>query len=129
MGLYLFLEFLLNNQSVLGRKISALSHPVRNTIFLVFLVLLVSQHLTRQKYYLKILFVLSTLGGKDILTPALSNSLFTIHPPLLYITVILAIVGCIRRERKPSVWPLAGLAFSMILGGYWSMQELSWGGW
>lgn len=58
----------------------------------------------------------------------LSNTLFTLHPPLLVISVT-ASVFCLY-HRQASAWRgLSLLGLAMFGGGFWSSQELNWGGW
>lgn len=54
---------------------------------------------------------------------ALSNTLFIIHPIILY----LSITKIIFNPLKTNLYLFFFSA--LFLGGFWSMQELNWGGW
>lgn len=60
--------------------------------------------------------------------PPLSNTLFTLHPPLLVISIVASVL-CLY-HRQSLLWGgLALLGLAMVGGGFWSSQELNWGGW
>lgn len=82
---------------------------------------------TRKKQPL--LLVWSGLGcAQEASLPPLSNTLFTLHPPLLVISVA-ASAFCLY-HRQASAWSgLSLLGLAMFGGGFWSSQELNWGGW
>lgn len=126
---YLSVEFLLNNSAPLGRKIFALSNPIRNSTYLALLIIITSLPYLRTRLTGPALLLVILLGGRDLITPALSNTLFTIHPPMLYVAVTLCAAHLRRGSRGSRFFPVGMLLLSMTLGGYWSMQELSWGGW
>lgn len=59
-----------------------------------------------------------------------TNTLFTIHPPLLIVSVNTIFVGVFLTKQLPHLSATLCLIISvMVLGGAWAFQELSWGGW
>lgn len=62
--------------------------------------------------------------------PALTNTLFSIHPPMLYITAIICLSHLSRWKHARGYSQIYNSLFiTMVFGGWWAMQELSWGGW
>lgn len=60
------------------------------------------------------------------LIPGLTNTFFVIHPTILYLSSCLCLTHPFKRLTN---WPVAWLSVALCLGGFWSMQELNWGGW
>lgn len=58
---------------------------------------------------------------------ALSNTLFCVHPVLLVLGLVT--LAARVREKRGATWPSAALtSLAVFLGGFWSTQELNWGG-
>lgn len=89
----------------------------KNLFFLFFL------FFWKKKFFLSIVFMLILNAKQQINLFALSNTLFLIHPVLLYWTFQKSLFNATTSIQSNF------LMIAMILGGFWSMQELNWGGW
>lgn len=119
------LEPSLFNQSPLSCKIGYLANPLKNSIFTSAVLLAVASGRSRLRAAALAPLVLLSLLGSHSAIPALTNTLFTIHPPLLYLYTGLTIRAVLFSERRLALAYLFLWAVSMFLGGFWSMQELS----
>jgi hypothetical protein len=129
MLIYLLLEPQIFNDDTLAFKIGCLANPIKNSIYTAVLVVIVLSARLRLYARLGLLAAILNVLGAHTVLPALTNTLFTIHPPLLYICTALVIVGVISGGRRLILIYIALWAISICMGGFWSMQELSWGGW
>ena len=89
MVVYLLLEYCTNNISALYIKISCLSNNSKNVMYLYVIWRLTG--INRYFNFLHLAAVLIFLPEGCTVIPALTNTLFTIHPPLLYLTGIFTI--------------------------------------
>lgn len=120
-----FLELNINNISLLSQKIIILSNPTLNIFFLICLVFI-----TLQLFFNKIFkFILINLFYFNKLILALTNTLFLIHPIILYITICNIFLNVKQKHIKHYLLNILIFLFSLFLGGFWSLQELNWGGW
>ena len=124
---YAIIEFILGNAEVIALRINSLSNNVKNMMFTLLIFMLCSGQ--RLGYWYKWLPVCCCVGISNTPLPALTNTLFTLHPPMLYASIGLCITYVTVRSNKASVYPISVLFCSIFLGGLWSTQELSWGGW
>lgn len=124
---YLCLPVLLYNESVEGARISVLSNSIKNIAY--FISILGLAFYTRSGAINKWPLIATAVGYKTNLLPALTNTLFSIHPPLLYVSTALLLFSLCGQGPKRSMAVVSIFLLSIFLGGFWSMQELSWGGW
>lgn len=80
--------------------------------------------------YLQVLIFNCLCANVGIILPPLTNALFYIHPPMLYLTCTLVVMG-LNAWKQNGGYSIAiiFLFITLLLGGIWAMQELSWGGW
>ena len=112
----------LNNGSTSLRKLGAFTHTTTNVAVAsaVAAVLL-------KKNVLAATALSATASAAAASEAPLSNTLFYIHPVMLIAGVTLCAVSSARSQAV--VWyPLLCLGLAMFLGGFWSSQELNWGG-
>lgn len=110
------LEFVLNNYSLLGTKINCLASSFKNVVF--FLSLYAVLLATRLSVGLGLPVIIGCVHYKDSVIPALSNTIFSIHPPLLYAAVLsLTIRLTLSVSKRASVCAVYMLV-SMFLGGF-----------
>lgn len=122
---WLAIELSLSNQAVLSHKIGCLANPLKNTAFASALAIAVLCLRTRRPAAALLpLAWLCALGTHSVL-PALTNTFFTIHPPLLYVCAVLSIRSVALGLRRRAFAHLSLWAVSICMGGFWSMQELS----
>lgn len=125
----IIIDNLLNNLNILFIKINLISNIYKNCILLLLLLLLINYKHLFFKNLINFNLILLFCAFKLHLIPALTNTLFLIHPPLLYMSLIY-LISCIYRKYGAIRFSyLLWFGFSIVLGGYWSLQELSWGGW
>lgn len=113
---------LINNSNVYCSKLWGLTFAPANLCVVVVICALIMQ---KRWAFLFMLW----LGHSNVssLLP-LSNTLFTLHPLILIWGSAQA--ARLSANQKQSVWPsLAALSLAIFLGGFWSLQELNWGGW
>lgn len=126
MQLYTIITVLTLNGEITGIRISALSNSIKNLCYMAAICSLVL--LGRINCVLKTALIVTCVGIKAVTLPPLTNTLFSIHPPLLYLSFTAAILSALWKDR-PLAYAAAYISFlAMLLGGLWSMQELSWGG-
>ena len=128
MVLCVFGDFFLNNCSLFAGRIDSLVSFFKNFISLLLSYLLSRQSFLRfnmPHFFILIYF----LNIKSFIIPALTNSLFCIHPLLLYFSLCMCAQKISNGKKKNTfIWFFLNCC-AQIMGGYWSMQELSWGGW
>lgn len=67
---------------------------------------------------------------KNLINIPLSNTIFLFHPILLILGWCLIIFLSISFSIKSiNIFNFYILLFSLVMGGYWSIQEFNWGGW
>lgn len=112
--------------SGLPQKLALLTMATTNVLFvaLVFFA-------NRSGYLITFLTFLAVWFSAETQAPmALTNSLFIVHPVMLYASVALTLYNAQRRRLERNFYGVGFLLFcSITLGGVWSMQELNWGGW
>ena len=114
------------NFNIAELRISALSNSLKNIIYTLLIALIVAK--SNKPKTTAIAVFITMLPFKASLLPALTNTMFSIHPPLLYLSIVVTIAALGRRLRWLYTGSTIVFFVSMFLGGYWSMQELSWGG-
>lgn len=122
---FLFLQCT-DGASSLSQKLPLLTLSTANFFFVV-LVFFANHRclLTISLTFLVVWFSLETQ-----VPMALTNSLFIIHPIMLYVSLALIFRNVQRRRLERNFYGTGFLLFCAItLGGFWSMQELNWGGW
>lgn len=125
---WLAIEFTVTNQTPLSYKIGCLANPLKNSVFTAALfVAALNSRVRGAAAAAAALSWLSAVGAHSVL-PALTNTFFTIHPPLLYVCAALSIKSISLGLRRGALLYLSLWAISIAMGGFWSMQELSWGG-
>lgn len=89
MQLYLIITTTPLNAEITGLRISALSNSIKNICYMAtaYGLLLFG----RTNCTLRIAVIFSSIGFKVVTLPALTNTLFSIHPPLLYLSFIISI--------------------------------------
>ena len=76
-----------------------------------------------------LLFNLTFFNPIDEFIP-FTNTLFTIHPPLLIVLVNIILLGVFWVKQLAHLTTTLYLIIGVMgLGGAWAFQELSWGGW
>lgn len=122
------LNFKSNNIDLVYLKLWVLTNFIPN-IYILIIILNIILKKNIKSQFLFLIFNLHIVV-KMIELP-LSNTLFTIHPPLLYISLVSAVLNVWARERTSIItWhPTFTIPLAMFLGGFWSLQELNWGGW
>lgn len=122
---YALLEVFLVNYSPAALKIGCLANPLKNSALTLVLVIAASS--SRLRSCVAAVAVLPALNviGSHFILPALTNTLFTIHPPMLYVCAALVISSLAYSGRRATSAYLAFWAISILMGGFWSMQELS----
>lgn len=121
-------EFLLSNYDPMSCKISYLANPMKNSALTSFLIIAAVGSRLRSYPLCAAALILPCLFGSHAILPALTNTLFTVHPPLLYIFTGLTVRALLTSQRRVSILCAILWALSVAMGGFWSMQELSWGG-
>jgi cytochrome c biogenesis factor len=103
-------------------KLWCLTNPTANSV----LVITIASITVKKKHTLLTYTMFTGLASESSLLP-LSNTFFAIHPPLLMAGVCICAVRLGRQQAN--LWSgLSVLGFAMALGGFWSTQELNWGG-
>lgn len=124
---YIISEIQLSNASVTATRIASLSNATKNIYLLiaVFFLTAFARVNSSYGYYVLICYIIPV----DDIIPALTNTLFTVHPLLLYYAAFSTLISVsLLRGIRMFVAPIL-LFTAMVLGGFWSTQELSWGGW
>lgn len=122
---------LVNNILPITLKVSALANVSLNMITLCAVTCCILNRRLGLSKPLPALAIVALSGPKLQFLPPLSNTLFLIHPVLLYVSAVRSVIttgGFLSHGLCKSA-PLLLLGLAMGLGGYWSLQELSWGGW
>lgn len=112
-----------NNAYIELIKLWCLTNSVANCVLVITVALITIKK--KNKFLLYMTF--AGLAPTSLLLP-LSNTFFAIHPPLLMIGVCICVI-CLSKQSTNAWVGLLMLGFAMLLGGFWSMQELNWGGW
>lgn len=115
-----------NNAYSLAQKLALLTTPNANVFVLVTILL------NNVYNWVGLFFSFCSIWLFMAVLPTLSltNTLFTIHPIMLYIAIIFTLRSVHRRPLERGFYAQGALfALAIILGGVWSMQELNWGGW
>lgn len=115
-----------NNVYSLAQKLALLTVPRANVFLLVTILL----NNVRNWVGLFFSFCSVWLFIATLPTLSLTNTLFIIHPIMLYIAIIFTLRSVHRRPLERGFY-MQGMLFALaiVLGGVWSMQELNWGGW
>jgi hypothetical protein len=120
-----FIETNVSNSSPLSHKIGCLANPIKNSLFTLSLIIsIVGSRPRSLRLSLPVMCSLTAIGSHTVL-PALTNTFFTIHPPMLYVFTALTIFSILHRKRRAVLLYAAAWAVSIFMGGFWSMQELS----
>ena len=81
-------------------------------------------------FFLNYLFHIDTANCIDSLNLSLINKINNIHPVLLYIVFMKIFIKKYFRKVFLYKYYLGIFIYmSLFLGGYWSNQEINWGGW
>jgi hypothetical protein len=123
----LLLGLCLDNVLVLPSRTGLLANPTKNTLYTAAVTAATLRGV--RSTHLAALLPLASIVGSHPVIPALTNTLFSVHPPLLYVSAALTIASIALRTRRLTLYYSLLWGLSIALGGYWSLQELSWGGW
>lgn len=115
---YVLLEPQLANFNPAAFKIGCLANPLKNSIYTTALISLVAGG--RLRSYARIGLSVASLNmlGVHSILPALTNTLFTIHPPLLYVCTALVVAGLSSLGRRRILVYSAFWALSICMGGF-----------
>ena len=122
-------QLLLDNSCLHSAKVGLLSDPAKNSLYIVLTYFISSLSRRKPGVQLYCLLIVTCLSASIRWVPALTNTMFLIHPVLLYFSFSLFLnSSLVGKGGARSVLALLVL-LAMFLGGYWSLQELNWGGW
>lgn len=115
MQLYFTITASTFNTEITGLRISVLSNSIKNICYMatVYSILMFG----RTNCTLKLALILTCIGVKVVTLPPLTNTLFSIHPPLLYLSFMISIFSALWKKR-PLAYTAAYVSFlAMFLGG------------
>lgn len=122
-------QFLLDNLCLHSAKVGLLSDPAKNSLYIILTYFLSSLSKRKPGVQLYCLLIVTCAAASVKWVPALTNTMFLIHPVLLYFSLSSFLnSSLVGKGGARSVLALLVL-LAMLLGGYWSLQELNWGGW
>lgn len=121
-----FVEIFFNNSVCMQYKISMLSNPFKNAALVLILIFIAAVRYNRCLWSIHCLSLIYLINAKQIVL-SLTNTLFIIHPVMIYLFSIACLLSVFKKKQKINQVYL--LFFAIFLGGVWSAQELNWGGW
>lgn len=116
--MYSYVVLIINNIELNNLRISNLIN-----IYSISIILLCLNALKNKSFYIYILVI--NIYLIPVFQLALTNTLFLIHPILLYFSWLTLMSFSYYKLFKKYYLNL----IAIILGGLWAMQELNWGGW
>lgn len=123
------LLIVLNNCLLHPAKVGVMADPSKNTVYLLIIYLVLTSGKVIRGPLSALLILYASINPAERIIPALTNTLFLIHPVLLYASVIGSAVCTSSGKGLHKALLINSTAVAMCLGGYWSVQELNWGGW